>query len=57
MTQAIDPFLSVEMLKRNQHPPMVALKHGGINKIHVLKDYIHDMNVGIYVIFMECVVI
>lgn len=32
MTQAIDPFLSVEMLKRNQHPPMVALKHGGINK-------------------------
>lgn len=32
MTQAIDPFLSVEMLKRNVHPNVVPLKHGGVNK-------------------------
>lgn len=32
MTQAIDPFLSVEMLKRNVHPKVVPLKHGGVNK-------------------------
>lgn len=32
MTQAIDPFLSVEMLKRNIHPNVVPLKHGGVNK-------------------------
>jgi len=32
MTQAIDPFLSVEMLKRNIHPNVIPLKHGGVNK-------------------------
>lgn len=32
MTQAIDPFLSVEMLRRNIHPNVVPLKHGGTNK-------------------------
>lgn len=32
MTQAIDPFLSVEMAKRNKYPNVVPLKHGGVNK-------------------------
>jgi len=32
MTQAIDPFLTVEMGKRNIFPNVVALKHGGVNK-------------------------
>lgn len=32
MTQAIDPFLTVEMGKRNQFPNVVPLKHGGVNK-------------------------
>lgn len=32
MTQAIDPFLTVEMGKRNKFPTMVKLKHGGVNK-------------------------
>lgn len=32
MTQAIDPFLSVEMARRNKYPNMVPLKHGGVNK-------------------------
>ena len=32
MTQAIDPFLTVEMAKRNVFPNVVPLKHGGVNK-------------------------
>jgi hypothetical protein len=32
MTQAIDPFLTVEMGKRNIFPNVVPLKHGGVNK-------------------------
>jgi len=32
MTQAIDPFLTVEMARRNIFPHMVPLKHGGVNK-------------------------
>ena len=32
MTQAIDPFLTVEMGKRNIFPNVQPLKHGGINK-------------------------
>ena len=32
MTQAIDPFLTVEMGKRNVFPNVVPLKHGGVNK-------------------------
>lgn len=32
MTQAIDPFLTVEMAKRNIFPNVVPLKHGGVNK-------------------------
>jgi hypothetical protein len=32
MTQAIDPFLTVEMARRNRYPNMVPLKHGGVNK-------------------------
>lgn len=32
MTQAIDPFLTVEMAKRNVYPNVVPLKHGGVNK-------------------------
>lgn len=32
MTQAIDPFLTVEMGNRNIFPNVVALKHGGVNK-------------------------
>lgn len=32
MTQAIDPFLTVEMAKKNIFPNVVPLKHGGVNK-------------------------
>lgn len=32
MTQAIEPFLNVEMAKRNIFPNVVPLKHGGVNK-------------------------
>ncbi len=32
MTQSIDPFLTVEMARRNVHPNVVPLKHGGTNK-------------------------
>lgn len=32
MTQAIDPFLTVEMARRNIFPNVVPLKHGGVNK-------------------------
>ncbi len=32
MTQAIDPFLTVEMGQRNVFPNVVPLKHGGVNK-------------------------
>lgn len=32
MTQAISPFLDVEMAKRNIFPNVVPLKHGGVNK-------------------------
>lgn len=32
MTQAIDPFLTVEMAKKNVFPNVVPLKHGGVNK-------------------------
>lgn len=32
MTQAIAPFLDVEMAKRNIFPNVVPLKHGGVNK-------------------------
>jgi hypothetical protein len=32
MTQAIDPFLTVEMGKKNIFPNVVPLKHGGVNK-------------------------
>lgn len=32
MTQAIDPFLTVEMSRRNKYPNVVPLKHGGVNK-------------------------
>ncbi len=32
MTQAIDPFLTVEMSKKNIFPNVVPLKHGGVNK-------------------------
>lgn len=32
MTQAIDPFLTVEMARRNKYPTMVPLKHGGTAK-------------------------
>lgn len=31
-TQAIEPFLAIEMGKKNVFPNMVALKHGGVNK-------------------------
>lgn len=32
MTQAIEPFLNVEMAKKNIYPNVVPLKHGGVNK-------------------------
>ena len=32
MTQAIEPFLNVEMAKKNIFPNVVPLKHGGVNK-------------------------
>jgi phage terminase large subunit-like protein len=32
MTQAIDPFLTVEMARKNIFPNVVPLKHGGVNK-------------------------
>lgn len=32
MTQAISPFLDVEMAKKNIFPNVVPLKHGGVNK-------------------------
>ncbi len=32
MTQAIDPFLTVEMARRNVFPNVLPVKHGGVNK-------------------------